>query len=143
MISKIGNDYNSIQLPTKDRNYAKFNEIKVMYYISQKERAVPKIEEVLKSSNDEKEVTESLYILNRMLDDGVTGIDKMYPTLSRFNDTESPNIQTFLAGIYRKTKVPDGFGPLINMLIKNSLKSEKYDFDPNEEIGGAILDYIV
>lgn len=143
MISKIGNDYNSIQLPTKDRNYAKFNEIKVMYYISQKERALPKIDEVLKSSNDEKEVTESLYILNRMLDDGVTGIDKMYPTLSRFNDTESPNIQTFLAGIYRKTKVPDGFGPLINMLIKNSLKSEKYDFDPNEEIGGAILDYIV
>lgn len=142
MITPIGQNFNNVQLPTKDRNYAKFDEIKVMHYISQKENALPKIDEVLKTSNDEKEITESLYILNRMLDDGVKGIDKMYPTLSKFNDTDSPNIQTFLAGIYRKTKVPDGFGPLVKMLIQNSITDKKYDFDPNEEIGGAILDYI-
>ena len=78
-----------------------------------------------------------------MLDNGVKGIDKMYPTLSKYNDTKSPNVQTFLAGIYRKTKVPDAFGPLCSMLIKNSINPPKNaGFDPNEEIGGAILDYL-
>ena len=79
-----------------------------------------------------------------MLDNGVKGIDKMYPTFARFNDTKSPNIQTYLAGVYRKTKVPDAFGPLVKMLIKNSISEEKstVNFDPNEEIGGAILDYL-
>ena len=67
----------------------------------------------------------------------------MYPTLSRFNETKSPNIQTFLAGIYRKTQVPDAFGPLVKMLIQNSLNPQPNDiFDPNEEIGGAILSYV-
>ena len=71
-------------------------------------------------------------------------VDKMYPTFSRFNQTKSPNVQTYLAGIYRKTQVPDAFGPLVCMLIQNSInppKTPQY-FDPNEEIGGAILSYL-
>ena len=78
-----------------------------------------------------------------MLENGTKGIDKMYPTLSRFNNTQSANIQTFLAGIYRKIQVPDAFGPLVRMLIQNSMKQDQnMPFDPNEEIGGAILSYI-
>ena len=83
-------------------------------------------------------------IVDRMIDNGVKGVDKMYPTLSRFNDKKSPNVQTFLAGIYRKTQVPDAFGPLVTMLIQNSInppKTPQY-FNPNEEIGGAILSYL-
>ena len=89
-------------------------------------------------------MTETLYIIDRMTDNGTKGIDKLYPVFARFNNTESPNIQTFLAGIYRKTQIPDAFGPLINMLIKNSLKphNPNQTFDPNEEIGGAILSYL-
>ena len=86
-----------------------------------------------------------------MIDEGVEAskVAELYPELSRYNNTNSPNIQTFLAGIYRKTKVPDAFGPLVAMLIRNSINSAKiqaenniYPFDPNEEIGGAILDYL-
>mgnify|MGYP001107765441 FL=1 len=52
-------------------------------------------------------------------------------------------MQVFLAGIYRKTQVPDAFGPLCSMLIRNSIKPNKnVNFDPNEEVGGAILEYI-
>ena len=82
--------------------------------------------------------------MNRLHDSGVKGIEKLYPIFARFNNTESPNIQTFLAGIYRKIQVPDAFGPLVNMLIKNSLKpnNPNQTFDPNEEIGGAILSYL-
>ena len=134
----------NVQMPTIDRNYCIFNQEKVNYFISQRERAIPHLEDVLNTSKDEKEVVETLYIVDRMIDSGVKGIDKIYPSLAKHNDTTSPNAQTFLAGIYRKTKVPDAFGPLCSMLIKNSINppDKSCGFDPNEEIGGAILDYL-
>ena len=132
----------SCQLPTPQRNYCIFDKNEVDYFVKQKENALPYLTNILAVSNDEKEITEALYILNDMLDNGTQGIDKMYPVLSRFNNTQSPNIQTFLAGIYRKTQVPDAFGPLIKMLIQNSLRGQTSNFDPNEEIGGAILSYL-
>lgn len=133
---------NTCVLPSGKRNYALVDRNKVDYFIKQKENALPYLTNILAVSNDEKEITEALYILNDMLDNGTQGIDKMYPVLSRFNNTQSPNIQTFLAGIYRKTQVPDAFGPLIKMLIQNSLRGQTSNFDPNEEIGGAILSYL-
>lgn len=132
------------QLPTPYRNYCIFDKNKVDYFVKQKEQALPYLSDILKHSNNEAQVTETLYILDKMIDNGTEGIDKMYPIFSRFNNTQSPNIQTFLAGIYRKTQVPDAFGPLVEMLIKNSLKphNPNQHFNPNEEIGGAILSYL-
>lgn len=131
------------QLPTANRNYTIFDQNKVDYFVKQKEAALPYLNEILLNSRNEGQITETLYILDRMVDNGTTGVDKLYPTLSRFNNTQSPNIQTFLAGIYRKIQVPDAFGPLVKMLIQNSLKpTQPMPFDPNEEIGGAILSYI-
>ena len=101
------------------------------------------IKQALENPISEAVVLENMYALNLMLDDGVKGIDELYPVLSKYNNTKSPNIQVFLAGIYRKTKIPDAFGPLVSMLINNSLHPfEDCNFDPNEEIGGAILDYL-
>jgi hypothetical protein len=134
----------SCQMPTAQRNYCVFDKNEVDYFVKQKENVLPYLSDILEHSNNEGQVTETLYILDRMLDSGVKGIDKMYPVMARFNNTTSPNIQTFLAGIYRKTQVPDAFGPLIKMLIQNSFQPSKVNqnFDPNEEIGGAILSYI-
>ncbi len=135
--------YGTVILPNKTTNYCQFDTEKLIPIINKKESALPEIEKNLKSSNDEKEILENLYILDRMLDNGVKGIEKLYPTLSKYNNTNSPNIQTFLAGIYRKTKIPDAFGPLFAMLIRNSIKESNNEyFDANEEIGGAILDYL-
>lgn len=98
----------------------------------------------LEKPKNEDEIVEDLYVLNCMLDDGEKGIAELYPTLSKYNYSKNPNIQTFLAGIYRKIKVPDAFGPLCVMLIQNAIEPPKdCSFDPNEEIGGAILDYLV
>lgn len=144
---------NDIQLPTKDRNYCIFNQNLVDFFVSQKEKSLPYLKEILQTSQDEKEIVEALYIVDRLADSDTKGIPAMYPVLSKFNNTNSPNIQTFLAGIYRKTQVPDAFGPLVSMLIKNSInqtseitKNKNIDqnppFDPNEEIGGAILAYM-
>ncbi len=135
---------NSCQLPTRERNYCTFDKNEVDYFVKQKENALPYLTDILSHSNNEAQVTETLYIMDRMIDNGTKGIDKLYPVFSRFNNTDSPNIQTFLAGIYRKTQVPDAFGPLVNMLIKNTMRPAypNQTFDPNEEIGGAILSYL-
>ncbi|MCM1265263.1 MAG: hypothetical protein NC200_03605 [Candidatus Gastranaerophilales bacterium] len=140
----VFNNPGSMIYPTKDKNYCQFDEVRVMYYLSQKEKSLPYLEEVLNTSKDETKQVVALYITNRLLDDGVKGVDKMYPTLSKYNNSDSPYIQTYLAGIYRKIKVPDAFGPLMSMLIKNSINppDKSCGFDPNEEVGGAILDYL-
>lgn len=163
-------DKTNLQLPTSDTNYCIFDQQKVDYYVAQGEKSLPHLKNVLETSNDEKEIVETLYIIDRLADNKTKGIPAMYPVLAKFNDTDSPNIQVYLAGIYRKTQVPDAFGPLVKMLIKNSVDSvrgqdgkkaggqaflaesrlsnlpniqpSKPLFDPTEEIGGAILEYI-
>ena len=135
--------YIPTQLPTPHHNYTVVDPNYVDTFVKSGEPALPVLQDILEHSNNEQQITETLYVLDRMIDSGVKGVDKMYPTLSRFNNTQSPNIQTFLAGIYRKTQVPDAFGPLVKMLIQNSLHPQpNQTFDPNEEIGGAILSYL-
>lgn len=125
----------SVSYPNQYRNYCVF--------VNTPEKSLEEIKTSLRNPKSEDEVLEDLYTLNLMLDRGETGAETLYPELSAYNKTKSPNIQTFLAGIYRKTKVPDAFGPLVAMLIQNSINPpEDANFDPNEEIGGAILDYL-
>ena len=134
----------SVSYPNQYRNYCIFDEQKINRIVQQREKALPYINNSLKNPKSEDEILEDLYALNLMLDNGVNKdeISAIYPVLSKYNDTKSPNIQTFLAGIYRKTKIPDGFGPLVKMLIQDSINPPNAEFDPTEEIGGAILDYL-
>ena len=135
--------------PTVNRNYCIFDD-SVNKRIRNGESELPIIKQSLSNPHSDDEIIEDLFILNQMLDSGISKekVAELYPELSRYNQTDSPNIQTFLAGIYRKTKIPDAFGPLISMIIRNTInqntnnKNEINYFDPNEEIGGAILDYL-
>ncbi len=134
---------NFVQYPQGNRNYCVFNSERVNYFLKQKEFALPYLSDVLSKSSSEPQILESLYIIDKLLDNGVKGIEKMYPVFSRFNCSNSPYVQTFLAGIYRKILIPDAFGPLCAMLLRNSFASKPLaNFDPNEEIGGAILEYV-
>ena len=127
-----------VSYPNQTRNYCIFDEKRVSA-----KKDLDLLKNSLENPKSEDEIVEDLYILNCMLDEGKKGIDELYPTLSKYNYSKNPNIQTFLAGIYRKTKVPDAFGPLCVMLIQNAINPPKdCHFDPNEEIGGAILDYL-
>ena len=127
-----------VTYPNQIRNYCVFDEKR----ISQRKN-LDVIKTSLENPTSEDEVIEDLYILNCMLDEGENKVADLYPTLSKYNNTKNPNIQTFLAGIYRKTKIPDAFGPLCVMLIQNATNPpQNCHFDPNEEIGGAILDYL-
>ena len=127
-----------VSYPNQTRNYCTFDENR----ISQRKN-LDTIKTSLENPKSHDEVIEDLYILNLMLDEGEENVAKLYPVLSKYNKTRDPNIQTFLAGIYRKIQVPDAFGPLCVMLIQNAINPHKdCPFDPNEEIGGAILDYL-
>ena len=140
---KSTNYYTTTQLPTSKCNYTLVDKNLVDSFVKQGENSLPYLQDILEHSNNEQQITETLYIIDRMLESGVKGIEKMYPAFSRFNNTQSPNIQTFLAGIYRKTQIPDAFGPLVKMFVQNSLHPQQnIYFDPNEEIGGAILSYL-
>ena len=143
MDEKINEIGKKTVLPNGNINYCKFNEKLVKEIASQKEAALPYMEKFLQKASEEKEIVEGLYIVDCLIENGTKGVDKLYPTISHFNQSESPNVQVFLAGIYRKTQVPDAFGPLCGMLIRNSIKPNRnVNFDPNEEVGGAILEYI-
>lgn len=134
----------TVSFPSKYQNYCTFDK-SVYERAKEGEKGLPQIKAELKNPKDEVQVIEDLFVLNLMLDNGIDKqkINDIYPELSNFNDTKSPNIQTFLAGIYRKTKIPDAFGPLVKMLIQDSINPPKdAHFDPTEEIGGAILDYL-
>ena len=131
----------SVSYPNSTRNYCVFDENRI-----QQKKNLEVIKNTLENPKTNEDVLESICALNILIDEGadINRINnEIYPALSKYNQTKDPNIQTFLAGIYRKTKVPDAFGPLCVMLIQNAINPPKdCHFDPNEEIGGAILDYL-
>ena len=125
----------SVSYPNQYRNYCTFD--------IKDRKSLTEIKSSLEKPKSDDEVLEDLYLLNLMLDEGNKEVAELYPILSKYNQTNSPNIQTYLEGIYSKIKVPDAFGPLCAMLIRNSINPpQNCGFDPNEEIGGAILDYL-
>lgn len=131
-----------VSLPNQNRNYTLFNQNLVKQIVNYKETALPEMWKYLSVVQDEKQIAEGLYILDRMIDNGVQGVDKLYPVICRFDRTSSPTIQVLLSGIYRKINVPDAFGPLMSMLIKNTFQPPDVSFDPNQEIGGALLELL-
>ncbi|MBR2430385.1 hypothetical protein IKB17_02845 [bacterium] len=130
-----------VSYPNQMRNYCLFDPKRI-----KEKKDFNAIKETLNNSKSKDEILESLCALNLMLDEDCKNIElarDLYPVLAKYNSTRDPNLQTYLAGIYRKIKVPDAFGPLCVMLVQNALNPhEECFFDPNEEIGGAILDYL-
>ena len=137
-VSKLGV---GVEMPNRERNYCKFNEDRVNEILKNPNEAIPILEVFLNNAKSEKQVVEALYVIDKMAEAKVEGVDKLYPTLSQFNRTTSPNIQVMLSGIYRKTLVPDAYGPLHRMLAQQIFYPNSPYFDPTEEIGGAILEY--
>lgn len=121
----------------KTTNYIKFPPLVTDYIV----KTAP-INALSENLENERHVVQTLYLLDRIQEAKTGDLKTLYPILSKYNSTTDPEIQTFLAGIYRKIQVPDAFGPLIAMLIKNIINPPNTYFDPNEEIGGAILSYL-
>ena len=139
LLSDFCSTYN---LPDRNCNHSEFDYTIAAKIVSEKEKAIKPILEKLEQTNDETTVTACLLLLNHLIDAKAKNVEKTYPIISKFNYVKSHNIQVMLAGIYRKTLVPDAFGPLMVMFQENAKKPTTVPFDPNEEIGGAILEYL-
>ena len=137
-------EFKKPRMATKEKPYCEFDNEKVDLFVNAKERAIPAVTKMLQEAKTEDEICEGLYIADRMIANGTKGMDKMYyGTFSKFNEDRSPNVQSLLSGVYRRILVPDAFGPLIKMLVQNIMVPPKdAPFDPNEAIGGSILEHI-
>jgi len=139
----ITKSYKPCELPTKTRPYTLFDNKKVDSFVKNRELAIPKLGRLIDNAQTEAEKTECAFIADQMAEVGTKGMDLLYPKLSKFNNEKSPNVQTFLSGFYRKTLNPDGFAPLVKMMMDNINNPPKdSSFDPNEEVGGAVLEYL-
>ena len=96
----------SAQMPTQSRNYCVFDKDETDYFVKQKENALPYLTDILKHSNNEGQVTETLYILNRMLDDGTKGIDKLYRYFPDSTIQSPPIFKPILRGFTAKFRFP-------------------------------------
>lgn len=132
----------TFKLPDEKRNHSDFDESLVQKIASYKDAATKPVTDMLQKAESEKDITAGLFLLNRIIDAGAKNVGVSYHLISRFNYSDSPNVQTMLSGVYRKTQVPDAFGPLMTMFLKNAQNPKTQPFDPNEEIGGAILEYL-
>lgn len=137
-------EFKKPRMATKEKPYCEFDNEKVDLFVNAKERAIPAVTKMLQEAKTEDEICEGLYIADRMIANGTKDMDKMYyGTFSKFNENRSPNVQSLLSGVYRRILVPDAFGPLIKMLVQNIMVPPKdAPFDPNEAIGGSILEHI-
>ncbi len=135
--------YKKAQMPANNRPYCIFDKDKVDVFVKNGKRAIPTLVKKIKNAQTEDEIVEGLYIADRMIDSGVKNMDKLYySAFSRFNNSRSANVQTFLSGVYRKTLNPDAFGPLVKMMCDNFKSPPKANFDSNEEVGGAVIEYL-
>lgn len=132
----------SFKLPDEKQNHAYFDEQLTKRIASYKNAGIKPVIDMLKKADSEKDITAGLFLLNRLIDAGAKNVGDTYPIISKFNYSKSHNVQVMLSGIYRKTLVPDGFGPLVTMFLHNAQNPVQIPFDPNEEIGGAILEYL-
>ena len=132
----------SFKLPDNNYNYSRFDEKLAQKIASYKDNATKPVMDMLSKTDNEIESTAGLYLVNRIIDAGAKNVGEYYHVISKFNDSNSPNIQTMLAGVYRKTQIPDGFAPLMTMYLKNVKNPKNEKFNPDEEICGAILSYL-
>lgn len=132
----------SFVLPDENFNHSRFDENLAKKIAAYTDSATEPVTDMLQATDDEKKATAGLFLLNRIIDAGAKNVGNTYHIISKFNNSDSPNVQTMLAGIYRKTQVPDGFAPLMTMYLKNAKSPKTNPFNPDEEICGAMLAYL-
>ena len=122
-------------------NYRIFPQLTTKHFVEQGEKSFPAL---VKNLDNNKQVVETLYILDRIQENKTGDCAKIYPALSKHNKTKNPEIQTFLAGIYRKTQVPDSCFYAYSKLTKPSkiiLRSKRRNWWRNN-ILPSLITYI-
>lgn len=113
--------------------------------VATREAAIPALYGFLNQSQNVLAICEALYAAQRLCETGVQGVGQLYGATQFLHNNPHPLVQIYLSGFYRKLNAPETFGPLLTMLMRNALQPGPPvpgAFNPQEEVGGAILDLI-
>jgi hypothetical protein len=113
--------------------------------VAYREAAIPALYGFLSQSQNILAICEALYTAQRLCETGVQGVGQLYGATQFLHNNPHPLVQIYLSGFYRKLNAPETFGPLLTMLMRNALQPGPPvpgAFNPQEEVGGAILDLI-
>lgn len=89
----------------------------VQQVVSLREKALPALNLLLNSTNSTPTIMEALHTATIMAENGVQGVEKLYPAAARFNHHIDPAVQVHLARFYGKINEPKAFGPLLTTAI--------------------------
>lgn len=113
--------------------------------VNYREATPPALYNTLANTYNLMTLVEGLYTAQRLAEAGVSNVGMLYGATQRLHQHPHPLVQIYLAGFYRALNAPHTLGPLLSMLVKNAVLPGPpipSAFDPQEEIGGAILDLI-
>lgn len=107
----------------------------------QKGAVVQPLGRLLYSSMHRLQIIEGLYLAQRLAELKAPGVKSLYAATTRFQYSTDPLVQVYLAGFYRKLNVPESFGPMLEMLVRQAQQPPRYQpgLNPMEEVGGTIL----
>ena len=84
---------------------------------SLREQAIPALSLLLNNTSNTATILETLHTATVMAENGVTGLEALYPAASRFNHHIDPAVQVHLARFYGKINEPKAVGPLLTTAI--------------------------
>jgi hypothetical protein len=123
-----------------------FNEALVQNIVNYREHAIPALKTLFLSTNSTPTLLEGLYTASKMADARVTGMEQLYPALTRWNSHPDPTIQMHLARFYRKINEPKTFGPMLATAVNYAVNQYPMISSPaynvTEEVGETVLNQI-
>lgn len=120
-----------------------YDEPLVQTVVNLREGALPALNLLLSSTSRTATILEALHTATRMAENGVQGVETLYPVAARFNNHIDPAVQVHLARFYGKINEPKAFGPMLSTAIHYAANQypmgsyAAYQF--TEEAGAALL----
>ena len=123
-----------------------FNMPLIQQILPYREQTVPYLHQFLSQARTIPQFVEGIYTAELLAENGVKGIEQLYPVTSKWNTNPDPIVQIYLAGLYREMNIPTTFGPMMATLINQSINRYPMQSSPTynitEEVGGTILQQI-
>ncbi len=117
---------------------AMFNEPLVQQIVAARQQALPHLQAFLGSVSSIPGILEGLYLAGKLADAGVSGVENLYATVSRWNSHPDPLVQIHLAQFYGKINQPRSFGPVFSTLVYHAVNQYPFQASPTYNVSEAV-----
>jgi hypothetical protein len=121
------------------QNLMPLNTTFIAFEVSKGENGLGELAFRIKHPENLPALCQDLFIAQQHAERKTPFTEKLFGETWVYHTSQNPYIQVFLAGFYRALNAPQAYGPLLAMLYRNAFDRSLKPFDPNEEIGGALL----